>query len=108
MRRAENLIVAFGCSAEKSTQLGVGFVWDLLGGVVPARQHFPADVNGAFPPSLDRFEAAVHVASLSPQNEDGHRELLVQVRFVMSEVDSDRCPIVLADRVDVFGRATAD
>src|SRR5258708_3269809 len=69
-----------GGSAKKGAQLRVGFVRELLGRVVPARQHFATDVTRPFQPRLDRLEASVDMASLSPQYQRRHREFPVQIR----------------------------
>src|SRR5579862_9770504 len=53
---------------EELQQLGKGFLGHLLGGVVPAWQHFPMHVGGALAPRVHRLVAAVHVAPLAPQH----------------------------------------
>ncbi len=52
--------------SKERTQFPIRFVGRLLGRIMPARQHLPANVGRPFEPCFDRLIAAVDVAALAP------------------------------------------
>src|SRR5262249_32063589 len=72
--------------------------------VVSARQALAADLRSAFLPDREHVVETAHRPALAPQRRQRARDLLVEIRLVVLQIDRRRRTVVLAHRVDVLHR----